>query len=267
MKKLPYLIIALLFLLSCSDVVELDLNNSDPRLVIDARLELLEDGTTSSIIKLTRTADFYVEENPSVTDATVFITEDDGTVHNFTTTGNLGIYTNNTINLQDNNIYTLTIIDQGETYTSSEQLERTSTFTGVEQESFNGFDDEFLQITASFDDPEGLGDFYLFKYDDIDNDQIDIGNDEFIDGNNGDTIFFVENAVPGTVATLRIIGIDQRCYNFYNVLLQQAEDGGNPFAAQPAVVRGNIINIMDSTRYPFGYFRISEVFEVEYTIE
>ena len=267
MKKSPYIIIALLFLLSCSDVVELDLNNSDPRLVIDARLELQEDGTTSSIVELTRTAGFYIEENPSVTDATVFITEDNGTVHNFTTTGNQGIYTNNTINLQDSNIYTLTIVDQADTYTSSEQLERTSTFTGVEQESFDGFDDEFLQITASFDDPAGLGDFYLFKYDDIDNDQVDIGDDEFIDGNNADTIFFVEDAVPGTVATIKIMGIDQRCFNFYEVLLQQSGDSGSPFATQPAVVRGNIINSTDSDRYPFGYFRISEVFEVEYTIQ
>ena len=268
MKKLPYLIIALLFLISCSDVVELDLNNSDPRLVIDARLELLEDGSTSSIIELSRTAGFYIEENPSVINATVFITEENGTVHNFATSGNLGVYSNNTINLQDNISYTLTIIDEGNTYTSTEQLVRTTPIINVDQESFDGFDDELIQIAASFNDPIGLGDFYLFKYDDMDNDQVDIGDDEFIDGNSADTFFFIEDAVPGTVATIKIMGIDQRCYNFYEVLLQQAGGGGGgPFATQPAVVRGNVINATSSDRYPFGYFRISEVFETEYTIQ
>jgi hypothetical protein len=52
------------------------------------------------------------------------------------------------------------------------------------------------------------------------------------------------------------------------ILLQQgSDDGGGPFETQPATVRGNCINITNPNNYPFGYFRLSEVDEVIYTIE
>ena len=52
------------------------------------------------------------------------------------------------------------------------------------------------------------------------------------------------------------------------ILLQQnAADGGGPFETQPATVRGNCINDTNPENFPLGYFRLSEVAELIYTVE
>ena len=271
MKNLYIYAVTLLLFSSCSDVVQLDLNNSDPRLVIDASIELNESGTSSTRVQLTRSAGFYDEEIVFVNDALVSITDADGSLIPIPFVSD-GVYSTNfpfiRMNNPTENSYTLTINDNGDIYTATESLEPTVPFTDVEQETISGFGDDLTEVTAFFNDPSGLGNYYLFEYTDIDNEQVDTRDDEFSDGNRTQTTFFIEEAVPGTVATIRIKGIDQRCFNFYETLLQQAgEGGGGPFATQPAVVRGNIINTTDSKRSPFGYFRISEAFEIEYTIQ
>ena len=68
--------------------------------------------------------------------------------------------------------------------------------------------------------------------------------------------------------TIRNYGISHRFYNFMFTLLQQgSEEGGGPFETQPATVRGNCINQTNQDNFPFGYFRLSEVDEVIYTIQ
>ncbi|WP_292889160.1 DUF4249 domain-containing protein [Nonlabens sp.] len=271
MKNFFIYALTLLLFSSCSDVVQLDLNNSDPRLVVDAYIELNESGTSSTRVQLTRSAGFYDEEIVFVNDAVVSITDADGNLIPIPFVAD-GVYSTNypfiRMSNPTENSYTLTITDNGAIYTATESLEPTVPFTNVEQEIISGFGDDITEVTAFFNDPSGLGDFYLFEYQDINNEQVDVIDDEFTDGNRSQTTFFIEEATPGVTATIRIMGIDQRCFNFYETLLQQAgEGGGGPFGTQPAVVRGNIINTTDSSRFPFGYFRISEAFEIEYTIQ
>jgi hypothetical protein len=53
----------------------------------------------------------------------------------------------------------------------------------------------------------------------------------------------------------------------FTLLQQGSEEGGGPFETQPATVRGNCINQTNQDNFPFGYFRLSEVDEVIYTIQ
>ncbi|MDP5078387.1 MAG: DUF4249 domain-containing protein [Nonlabens sp.] len=265
MKKILYLSFLLMALQGCQDVIELDLNNADPRLVIDAYIELNEDGTTTTQVKLTRSASFYQEEPTIVTDALVTITSEDGTIYNLTNNNN-AIYTTDLINVQESTDYTLEIIDEGFTYRATQQLVSTVPIIDVQQEEIEGLGD-LTKITAFYNDPSGFGDFYLFSYKDVDNFQTDIGDDEFFDGNRAPTIFFIDELEPMTASVITIKGIDQNTFKFYEKLLQQAGEGGpggGPFGTPPATVRGNVINTTDASRFPFGYFRISQVFEVDY---
>ena len=266
MKKLAYLITFLIALASCEEVVELDLNSGQSRLVIDARIELRANGSTNAVVLLTRSADFYVEQNPQVTDARVVVIDENGIEYNFNHEGD-GIYINRTLEVEEDVEYTLDIEDQGQVYTSTEILISTIPLVEVQQETITGFGDDLLRLTAFYNDPSGLGDFYLFEYEDNFNRQVDIGDDEFLDGNRAPTIFFIEDFEEGDTATIKINGIDQRCYTFYETLLGQDGGGGNPFDAPPANVRGNIINASDADGFPFGYFRISQVFEIDYVIQ
>lgn len=272
MKRLYIYVIGLLLITSCSDVIELDLNNSDARLVIDAVMERSELGTTYTRIQLTRSTGFYDEDLVFVDDAIVTITDNEtGQVISIDFVAD-GVYESNFPFLRLSNptsvSYTLIINDNGETYTATEVLQPTVPIEEVEQETISGFGDDITEITAFFSDPVETGNFYLFEYLDGENDEVDVGDDEFTNGNRSQTTFFIEELEPGTITKIRIEGIDQRCFNFYETLLQQSDGGGGgPFAVQPAVVRGNIINTTDTQRFPFGYFRISEVYEVEYIIQ
>lgn len=266
MKKIALLLSVFIFTTACQDVIELDLNTAAARLVIDARIELNEDGSTTTNVLLTRSAGFYVETVTTVADAGVTITDNStGTVYNLTHSAN-GNYSTTALSVQANVTYTLDIIDGAQTYTATQTLVATVPIVNVEQEALTGLG-ELVRITAFYNDPAGLGDRYLFEYKDADNFQTDIGDDEFFDGNLAPTIFFIDDLQPDTPAVIRIKGIDDNAFKFYESLLQQSGDGGpggGPFGTPPATVRGNIINTNDSSRYPFGYFRISQVFEVSY---
>lgn len=269
MKKIIILLIVSIGLIACEDVIELDLNNEEPRLVIDAALELNQDGTTNATVLLTRSSAFYQEEIVYVDNATVTVTDQAGVIHSFTITNSgFGLYVNNTINIQDGESYTLTIVDGNDTYSANQDFISTVPYNRVEQSSIAGFGDDIIEIKGFFNDTEGVENFYLFEY--IDNfitQEIDILGDDFADGNESFTTFFIseEDLPVGTIITLTIRGIDRRCFTFYDTLLQQS-GGGGPFDTQPATVRGNVINTTNPEKFPFGYFRVSEKFEIEYTV-
>ncbi|EAS19286.1 hypothetical protein BBFL7_00750 [Flavobacteria bacterium BBFL7] len=265
MKKIFTILILIGSLISCEDVIELDLNNTEPKLVIDAALELQEDGFTDASVLLTRSSAFYQEEIIYVDDANVIVTDPSGINHNFTLT-DPGLYKNVTLNIQDGETYILTIIDGNDVYTASQEFVSTVPYTRVEQSEITGFGD-FTEISGYFNDPAGEQNYYLFEYLDEYNTEIDISDDEFSDGNEALTAFFMEDLPVGTAITLTIKGIDRRGFTFYDTLIQQTADGGGgPFDTQPATVRGNIINTVNAENFPYGYFRVSEKFEIEYTV-
>jgi len=267
MKKIAILFISILAITSCQDVIELDLNNADPKLVVDARLELNSDDTTTATVLLTRSARFDQETIDVVDNALVTITDGSSTIHTFNLESN-GFYTNNTITATPGETYVLNIIDGSDTFRATQTFVPTVPFNRVEQETVSGFGGDVTRLTGFFDDPAGEPNFYLFSYEDPETFEIDTGNDEFADGNEAITVFFLDDDVEaGTDVELTIRGLDSRGFQFYQTLIQQTADGGGgPFDTQPATVRGNIVNTADASDFAFGYFKVTQVFEITYTI-
>ena len=264
MKKIIYLLFLGLVLVQCEDVIDVDLDDAAPRLVIDARLELLEDGSSRNTVLLTRSSGFFEEVNPLVSDAIVFVTDGNGVDYDFTYDAQREIYVNETIAITNDLDYTLTVLDGDQRYTAIQRLVSTVPLTDVEQEEVTGFGD-FVQVTSFFEDPPEFGNNYLFTYEDPDNFQVDVSDDEFINGNRTPNVFFIEELEPGTQIQLTITGIDAQAFRFFETLIQQTADGGGgPFDTQPATVRGNIINATNRDQFPFGYFRVAQVFELDY---
>ncbi|WP_194850718.1 DUF4249 domain-containing protein [Nonlabens antarcticus] len=267
MRKLLIVVCAVFLFLGCEDVIDVDLNTSKPRLVIDARLELLEDGSSRNTILLTRSSGFFEEVNPLVEDAQVFVVDGNGVNYTFLFNGNTERYENTTLEIENSLEYTITIIDQNQTYQATQKLATTVPLQDVEQKEVAGLDG-FTQIVAYFQDPAALGDNYLIQYTDLNNFELSISDDEFINGNRTPTSFFIEDLEPGTTISLEIAGIDGQAFRFFETLIQQTDaGGGGPFDTQPATVRGNVININDRDQFPFGYFRVSQVFTVSYVSE
>ena len=266
MKNIITILSLVFVFISCEDVIEVDLDTSNPRLVIEASINLLEDGSTASVIHLTKTAAFFDNVIPIVDDAIVKITSEDSEEFTFNHIGNGDYHTNFTPDpmLQ----YTLTVIENGQTYTATEQLNTVSSIENVEQNEEGGFNGDEIEIRFSFLDPPGIENYYYVEGLSTRGNNRDAFNDEFFDGNEVPGFYFVEDLTEGDVVTLNLFGVDEQFYNFMFVLLQQgSEDSGGPFETQPATIKGNIINQTDPDNYPLGYFRISELSTVTFTIQ
>ena len=272
MKKLYYLIIISLAFTSCEDVIEIDLPNAPPRLVIEASISWFE-GTSGNEqeIKLTLTAPYFDEEIPPANGATVTITNDDNIVFNFVEDDATGIYRNNNFIPELNAIYTLNVIYDGDTYTAIETLKEVTPIDFIEQKNDAGFSGEDIEIKAFYTDPADEANFYFYEFI---NDAIsvvpslNVYDDDFTDGNQIFAFYSDEDLEPGQELIIRNYGISNQFYDFMFILLQQnGESGGGPFETQPATVRGNCINTTTTENFPFGYFRLSQATEFRYIIE
>ena len=266
MKKNILFILVTLLLSSCEEVIEIDLQNSEPKLVIEATINVLEDATSSAVVKLSQTAPFFENDIPPVTDALVSITSSTGDVYNFNHTQN-GIYTANLLPVLENT-YTLEVIHQDETYTATESLHTVTQFEEVIQDNQGGFGGDQIQLKAYFTDPGGIQNYYLSETLSIRGDERRAFNDEFFDGNRINDFYLADDLATGDVVTFNLYGVDEYFFNFMIVLLQQTDSGGGgPFETQPATVRGNIVNQTNSDNFPLGYFRISEISTIVYIVE
>lgn len=271
MKKFIYIALALLVVYSCEDVIDVNLNEAEPKLVIEASINWYK-GTTGNeqSIKLSLSAPFFNESTPPANGANIQIIDSNNNTFNFIEEGESGIYSNNNFIPEIDGVYNLVINYNGEIYTATETLKSVVPIDFVEQNNEGGFTGEDIELKVYFTDPAEIENYYFFEYlTDIPViPTLDIGDDEFIDGNQIFAFFTEEDLEPGDEVTIRHFGVSRQFYEFMFILLQQGSDeGGGPFETQPASVRGNCINTTNPDNYPFGYFRISEAEELIYTVE
>jgi hypothetical protein len=271
MKRLISTVLILIALTSCEDVIDLNLNTSEPRLVIDASLNWIK-GTTGNEqkIKLTLTAPYFDTTVPPANGAQVVIKDADNNTFNFIEESNTGIYINNNFIPEINKTYILEIIYKGETYTGTESLKSVVPIDYVEQKNDGGFSGNETELKAYYTDPADQENYYFFEFksDVVEIPSLEVYKDEFTNGNQIFGFYSEEDLNPGNQVVIRNYGISKRFYEFMFLLLQQnSTDTGGPFETQPATIRGNIVNQTNSDNFPLGYFRLSEVDELVYTVE
>lgn len=271
MKKIIHTLILFSLFYNCEDVVQIDLNEADPKLVIEASINWFKNTTgNEQSIKLSLSAPFFDEIVPPANGATIQITDSNSNLFNFIEDGSTGIYRNNNFIPIIDETYTLTINYQAETYSATETLKSVSSIDFIEQIDDGGFSGNDIELKAYYSDPENIENYYFFEFiSDIPViPTLEVYDDEFTDGNQIFGFYTEEDLESGDIVTIRNYGISEHFYEFMFILLQQgSEDGGGPFETQPATVRGNCINETNPEKYPFGYFRLSEVDEILYTVE
>ncbi|MFC0604564.1 DUF4249 domain-containing protein [Winogradskyella pulchriflava] len=270
MRKRLYIIFILSICFNCEDVIDVNLNEAEPRLVIEASINWFKNTSgNEQSVKLTLSAPFYNENVPPANDAIVNISDSNGNVFNFIEDNDTGNYLNDNFIPVINETYTLTINYNNETYTATETLKSVSSIDYIEQNNEGGFTGEDIELKAYYTDPADIENYYFFEFiSDIPViPTLEVYNDEFTDGNQIFGFYTEEDLEPGDIVTIRNYGVSERFYEFMFILLQQGSDDGGPFETQPATVRGNCINETNPENYPFGYFRLSEVDELIYTIQ
>lgn len=262
-----FLLVFVLGFLSCEEVVDVELQESDPRLVIEA--SIIWDKNTNGnyqIISLTTTSPYFDDEIPPATDALVKVQSQSGEIYEFTEV-DPGIYISTNFSPELNKEYQLTIQYNNEVYTASETMVPVVELQNVEQSINGGFSGDDIELKAYYQDPAEARNFYLFKFffDDL---SLQIYDDEFTNGNRTFAYFSDEDLEIGDQVNFTIQGISERFYEYLYILSSQAgENNGGPFQTQPTTVRGNIVNETNPENFAFGYFRLSQSSELIYTIQ
>lgn len=260
-----------LLLTGCEDVIHVDLDTAPPRLVIDASIDWAKyTSGNEQKIKLSTTTGYYSPEFPTVSGATVFITNATATVFDFIENPGTGEYICTNFEPVIGEIYDLTIVLNGQTYTATE------TFIGVsdledtiEQDNEGGFGGDEVELTYYYQDDGSQENYYLHSIISprVSFPEYELVDDENSQGNRIPETYSHEDLKPGDVVSIKLYGISKRYYQYFTKLLLASGNDDNPFATTPTAVRGNIVNQTDNNNFPFGYFRLSEISTKDYTIQ
>jgi len=168
MKTLKYItiLLAVVWISSCDDQIYPELNDAPEIVVIDA---WVNDKPEDQIINVTRSQPYFDNsESNGVAGAEVYIVDNEGTRFDFTETENgayVWPYTSETFGTIGNS-YQLTVNVNGQTYTSTSELNRVPLVDSVTfkfEKKDNFIQEDYYLGEFWSRDPEGLGDTYWIK--------------------------------------------------------------------------------------------------------
>lgn len=236
MKKLIFLpIIILITLVSCRKEIHVDLNDANPKLVIEANYI-----ATDSIVKVivSQTGNYFDEFSINViNDAVVSIKENNGSYVSVPLIGN-GIYELAGYAPTYGATYTIQVQHNGIEYEANSNLMPVMDFQSSSYEYLDAsfFSDAGYQVTYSFQDPAGLGNCYkvIETYSDTTFDKFGefrFGNDAYTDGNIRE--LKIRNAFNmGDTIEVELQSINQAIYEYYDQLTSNTSSftaaQGNP---------------------------------------
>lgn len=260
-----------LFLTSCEEVIEVDLDTAPPKLVIDASIDWVKNTAgNEQKITLSTTTGYYDEEFPTVSGANITVTNSAKKAFTFAEKSGTGEYVCNNFEPIIGETYTLTINLNGQTYTATETLINAPDIEDqIDQNDKGGFGGDEVEITYYFQDNGAQDNYYLHSFANprVAYPEFQVENDENTQGNRTPVFYANKDLKPGDVINIKLYGVSKRYSEYFKKIAQASGNGGNPFPTTPVGVRGNIVNETDSKNFAFGYFKLSEVDTKDYTIK
>ena len=281
-NSILYICIALISLVSCEDVIEVDLPTEEPRLIVDA-LVRVDTALTSTLVtvKVSETNSFFESTPPAnlqqITMSNLDNPGGDGQVLLEEEPGS-GIYSKlfPTDQLITDRWF-LQVDFEDKIFVAEAQYNPTSPIDNLEQGDGSIFGEDDTELIISFTDFPNRTDFYLF---DFDFGNFLVSEDEFYQGQSFEFSYFYDQDIEvGDDVEVSIMGINEDFYNYMDLLINQSEGGFGPFETPSITVRGNIINateidndgtfnnVNDPNNFALGYFAIVQEFKQIITIE
>ncbi len=230
MKKLIIFIGTILSLASCEKEIDLDLNKSNTKYVIEAELPQNEVAT----VILIKTVNFTESNNfPTVNGAIVTLSDDKGNTEQLKETAN-GIYKSEKTKGSVGTAYTLTVKSDGNTFTAKSVMPKQVKLNGLryEKSSFAPPGDTVKGRQIVFPvylDPQELGNNYRFKQskNGVLDKNILVTNDNLGNGKpNQKPLFSVGfDIFKGDKVTVEMQSIDAAVYNYLYTLSSISGNG------------------------------------------
>lgn len=222
MRNLLIFITLFIVFTSCEEVIEVDINASSPRLVIEG---ILSDEHDSVVVKISRTTSYFSNETPPpVQGAELILLQADGQQYLLAET-EAGIYRAHIAALTYNTQYTLQATIDGQKYTAASFLPAPVPIDSLyaEKSIFGPPDtvDNYL-LTVFLTDPAQSKDFYRWKVyvnEVLRNDVFDLfySNDLLFDGLES-SVLLRTGALANDTVVIEQIACDEAYYDFLYTL-------------------------------------------------
>lgn len=261
-------LLMVLLLTSCEEVVHLDLDTGEAKIVIDAEIQWKK-GTNGNnqIIKISKMAPYYNGTTPKVSGAQVRVENSNGDVFTFNES-EPGSYICNNFVPVINMDYTLYVKAEGQSFKAVEKLISVTKINKVEQTQMPDITGpDLIVLTYYYNDPADQENYYLadYKSDFLHYHEYILSNDESTNGNVINTSFSDADMKSGKTVDIVHRGISKQFYNYMSLVLKASE--GNGSSTPPSNIRGNIVNSNDPKNFALGYFRLSESDSVSYLVK
>jgi hypothetical protein len=230
----------IIFLSSCEKVIDLELKDSEPVVVIYGDIN---DQTDNQYVRISRTYSF-TEPNKfnAVTGARVIVTTQAGSVINYSEI-TPGVYQSPKFRGRTGVSYTLDVTVDGKKFTAVSTMPQKVILDSLNFREVSFFGKNSLHLVANFLDPKDIQNQYRYVLsvkskvvEDV------VSEDRFNDGNTvANTIYHELNDLePGDDIELDLQCIDRNVYRYYYAFGQNLGEGGPPVA--PANPPSNISN-------------------------
>jgi hypothetical protein len=218
--ELAFLLILLLS--GCEKVIEIDLNDASPNIVIEG---LVTDKRGPYTVSISKTGSYFNQPSlETVSGATVVITDDFSNIDTLNES-TPGLYITSRIRGIYERTYTLKVIAEGKEYSGSTRLadrvpiDSLRLRKGILQGfNFDDDDDEQFDLHCFFRDPRDKNYYRIrvFKNDSINTESYRLYDDQYANGIITDII--VSHATLGNTYRIELWSLDRKTYLYYNTL-------------------------------------------------
>jgi hypothetical protein len=222
-------LLAFFMLASCEKEIDIDLNTTEPKVVIEGRITQGE----LARVNITKSVNFS-DSNvfPSVSGANVKITDSQGNTEQLSEI-RPGVYEGKTMRGTIGQTYTLTVQAEGKTYTASSTMPQLVKLEGVRTELNTfappGRDKDLLTVYPEYTDPVELGNNYRFiaAANDVVDRTIILSNDNIDNGLPNSRPLFTQDLEVrvGDKLSLEMWTMDRSTYDYFFTLSQIAGNG------------------------------------------
>jgi hypothetical protein len=250
------LIISFLFA-SCKKVINIDLNSSDPRIIIEGTIT---DQPGQYTVKISQSANFDATNNfPGISNANVTITDNLGNAEKLAEKS-AGVYVGSVLKGAPGRTYTLKIIADGKEYTATSTMPNPVIIDFLNITTQTTRKSTEKNLSASINDPAGVANYYRFIkiINNVVQTSILIEDDLMQDGN---TVLIPllskrqteDKIISGDNVTVVLQAVDENVYNCFRTLLQLYSSGGGPggMLSQSTSPANPLTNISNGA---LGYF-------------
>ena len=255
-KIFTLIVSSIVLFYSCQDVIDIELDSIEPKLVIDGAVTDHNDTLT---IQLSKTVDYFEPGiYPTVSGAIITVSDNLGNTSQLYETYQ-GNYVEKLKGIEGNE-YSLKVEVEGEEYTAVVEMPHKVEIDSISYEptpAYMEFSGGYL-INCHLYDPEGIENYYRLKVAELSSlaepDKVlYVYDDAFVDGNEITMQWTEEQFFPQDTVVVELQTLAESTYDYYRTLSTLYEGGmiGNANPANP------ITNISNNALGYFGAYTIS----------